>query len=85
MCPKHGEFWQIADNHLRGQGCPKCGKIISKPEDEIISLFSEIEYQQHNRKILDGMEIDIFIHPLKLGIEYNGLRWHSEDFGKDNR
>ena len=85
MCPKHGEFWQIADNHLRGQGCPKCGKIISKPEDEIISLFSEIEYQQHNRKILDGMEIDIFIHPLKLGIEYNGLRWHSEEFGKDNR
>ena len=31
------------------------------------------------------MEIDIFIPPLKLGIEYNGLRWHSEEFGKDHR
>ena len=47
-----------------------------KPEDEIVSLFSEIEHQQHNREILNGMEIDIFIPPLKLGIEYNGLRWH---------
>ena len=56
-----------------------------KPEDEIVSLFSEIEHQQHNREILNGMEIDIFIPPLKLGIEYNGLRWHSEEFGKDHR
>ena len=56
-----------------------------KPEDEIISLFSKIEHQQHNREILNGMEIDIFIPPLKLGIEYNGLRWHSEEFGKDHR
>ena len=24
ICPKHGEFWQEANNHLRGQGCPKC-------------------------------------------------------------
>ena len=56
-----------------------------KPKDEIISLFSEIEHQQHNREILNGMEIDIFIPPLKLGIEYNGLRWHSEEFGKDHR
>ena len=24
ICPKHGEFWQTASEHLRGQGCPKC-------------------------------------------------------------
>ena len=26
ICPIHGEFWQKAGNHLRGQGCPECGK-----------------------------------------------------------
>ena len=26
ICPIHGEFEQIASNHMRGQGCPKCGK-----------------------------------------------------------
>ena len=25
ICPEHGEFWQIANNHMRGAGCPKCG------------------------------------------------------------
>lgn len=25
ICPKHGEFWQMAKDHLRGQGCSKCG------------------------------------------------------------
>ena len=25
ICPKHGEFWQRPDKHLRGIGCPKCG------------------------------------------------------------
>ncbi len=32
ICPEHGEFWQIPNNHLRGRGCPKCGELtrISK-------------------------------------------------------
>lgn len=29
-------------------------------------------------------EIDIFIPELKIGIEYNGLYWHSEKFRKEN-
>ena len=24
-CPVHGSFWQKADNHLLGKGCPICG------------------------------------------------------------
>lgn len=26
ICKIHGEFEQIADSHLQGKGCPKCGK-----------------------------------------------------------
>lgn len=26
ICPEHGEFWQSPSHHLRGQGCPMCGK-----------------------------------------------------------
>lgn len=25
VCPKHGSFWQRADAHLEGKGCPQCG------------------------------------------------------------
>lgn len=30
VCPIHGEFWQCAHNHLRGQGCPECGKEYAR-------------------------------------------------------
>ena len=26
ICPKHGEFLQMPDKHLQGEGCPKCCK-----------------------------------------------------------
>lgn len=26
ICPIHGEFKQIANNHLQGEGCPICGR-----------------------------------------------------------
>ena len=30
ICPIHGEFWQTAKNHLKGQGCPICAKEEQK-------------------------------------------------------
>ena len=36
ICPEHGEFWQIAKDHLRGQGCSKCaGKYVPTTEEWI--------------------------------------------------
>ena len=29
ICPEHGEFLQAPRYHLRGSGCPKCGRIRS--------------------------------------------------------
>ena len=29
ICPEHGEFWQTPNNHMHGQGCPKCGNKIT--------------------------------------------------------
>ena len=84
ICPTHGEFWQIPINHLRGCGCPKCGcSTTSKNEEEIMEFLGIDGYELHNRDILNGREIDIYIPSLKLGIEYDGLRWHSEIFNKD--
>ena len=29
ICPKHGDFQQTPNNHLQGQGCPKCADIAN--------------------------------------------------------
>ena len=98
ICPEHGEFWQTPNNHLNGNGCPLCKnrKIgdglrdtvedFTKKSNEIHDItdcLKALSPQQRNREILRNREIDVYIPPLKLGIEYNGLHWHSERLGKD--
>ena len=34
ICPEHGEFWQIPNNHLNGSGCLECGKKILGIKEE---------------------------------------------------
>ena len=49
----------------------------------LVSLVGENEIVRHDTNILDGLEIDIYLPNYKFGIEYNGLHWHTEAFGKD--
>lgn len=42
-----------------------------------------IEFEQNNRSILSGKELDFYIPSLNLAIECNGIFWHSECMGKD--
>jgi hypothetical protein len=46
-CKKHGEFLQLPSNHLKGQGCKKCGLIsmvnkLSKTTDSYINEAKQI-------------------------------------------
>lgn len=84
-CPIHGDFWQIADNHLCGHGCPLCGNIMSNKETEIYEFCKGIDKNTEirNRILLNNKEIDIYCPSKDIGIEFNGLYWHSEHFKKD--
>ena len=85
-CPIHGDFEQQPNNHLQGQGCKKCFKDKSNIENEIFN-FIKLKYKgevvENDRTMLNGKEIDIFIPEKKLGIEVNGLLWHSEFYKQD--
>lgn len=83
-CPKHGDFKISPDNFLQGKGCPRCGYHLSKNEDEIADIISNFyPVERNNRSILGGLELDMYIPSCKVAIEYNGLRWHSEQFKPD--
>lgn len=59
--------------------CQKCAST-SIPEKEL-QLFLEkydIKYISNNWDILDTKEIDIFLPEYNIGIEHNGIYWHSE-------
>ena len=67
ICPKHGEFWQIPNSHLKGCGCFKCGvensakghlyntkKFIEKAEFIFGNSYdySEVKYVSSSKKII---------------------------------
>lgn len=86
ICPVHGLFWQQANAHARGNGCPSCAHSVSTPENEIADLFEGEGYTviQRDRELLRVgderyvKEIDLVIPKLKLAIEYCGVWWHCE-------
>ena len=83
----HGSFWIKPNDLLGGHGCPKCKHLISQGEDEVVS-FIKSNYDDiikiNDRTVLKGKEIDIFLPKLSIGIEYNGLKWHSEEYKDKN-
>ena len=36
ICPIHGEFWQSPNAHLKGSGCPECGKLKSIDRKSVV-------------------------------------------------
>ena len=59
----------------------------SKKEKEILSYVKEIykgEVKENDRKILDGIELDIYLPELNIAIEFNGAYWHSEQIKGKN-
>lgn len=65
--------------------CTICNPInnnTSTGERELIEFLKE-KYngviQEKNRKTIHPYELDIFLPEFKLGIEFNGLYWHSEE------
>lgn len=80
LCGKHGLFQQAAWKHLNGAGCPNCGQRSS--QEASIKEFLEgygLLVETRNRSILAPKEIDLWLPELKVGIEYHGLHWHTED------
>lgn len=51
ICPKHGEFWQRAANHLKGCGCPKCRyEKMTEEYKDTLQDFIEKANIVHNGK-----------------------------------
>lgn len=61
--------------------------FTSKAHLEIIDFLKSlnIEVIKNNKSLLKGVELDILIPDKKLAIEYNGLLYHSEIYGKKLR
>jgi hypothetical protein len=76
---KHGHEWQATIGHrvISGTGCPKCSLQTSRIEmaiySELYALFDDVAW----REKIAGYECDIFLQDKNIGIEIDGVFWHS--------
>lgn len=80
-CNECGRIFEIeANSFLNGHGCPyhNCNSSLMEKEiaDYINSLGVKVE--TNDRKLLGGMEIDIYLPTEKIAFEFNGIFWHDE-------
>ena len=78
ICPEHGEFWQTPHHHLKGCGCPECGKndisekrladLIENSFGDVIRSYKPLFLKENGKT----QHIDIFLQDLNVGIEYQG-------------
>ena len=84
-CKECGRDFTIEANSFLsgGHGCPYHYRNKSMKEDEIVDMIKKelfIEKVLTNDRIaLDGKEIDIYLPDCNLGIEFDGVFWHSDD------
>jgi G:T-mismatch repair DNA endonuclease (very short patch repair protein) len=87
-CRTHGDFYMTPASHISDrQGCPKCAHTGPSKQEQSVCEFLDglgIDYLQTDRRVIKPKELDIVIPSKNIAIEYNGLRWHSTQFLRDN-
>jgi very-short-patch-repair endonuclease len=83
LCSKNHEWEASLAKRSSGHGCHYCTNQTSKPElyllSELKSLFNKVSH----REKFKGYEVDIFIHDLNLGVEFDGVYFHQKILEKD--
>lgn len=90
QCAKHHDWETEVESRIRGRNCPTCAIALmtSKGESEIAEFLINNGYrvEQSNRSVFKNKrELDIYLSDNQLAIEFNGLYYHSEEMGKDDK
>ena len=84
QCKNNHEWEASVDNRTKGRGCPVCSsrRRTSFPEQAIYYYIKKAfpDAQNGYKEIFNqtSMELDIYIPTIKVGIEYDGRRYHSQ-------
>lgn len=76
---EHGEFLQIASNHLQGCGCPKCKTYKLEAEIRNFLIENKIEYEEHKtfswfKNEIGTKTLDFYLPKYNAAIECQGIQ-----------
>lgn len=89
-------LWDTSVRERTGQrgkrdatGCPLCARHVSRGETELTKFVQSVvddgvEVRTSDRTQIGRMELDIYVPSSKIAVEFNGVYWHTDTFGKDS-
>lgn len=85
-CPQGHSYKAENDNRVRGSQCPRCAKHVSRMETEVSDylkhLLGEDAVKTSDRSLISPYELDMVVPGMRIAVEFNGVYWHTEDYGK---
>ena len=79
---KRGHEWQASvSNRFQGRNCDQCSSELksSFPEQALLFYLGKY-YTVESRVKIAGWELDLYLPDYQIGIEYDGVAYHSKDF-----
>lgn len=81
ICPKHDIFNQNPNNHINGNGCPRCKESKGEIEIRDYLIKNKIEYISQHRfkdcKDILPLPFDFYLPELNICIEFNGRQHYT--------
>lgn len=74
ICPEHGEFWQEANPHLHGVGCPKCAGVKKWTKETFIEKANFIHDNKYDYSDICYINVETNI---KIKCPIHGEFWQT--------
>lgn len=76
-CEKGHEWATAPSGRVRGTMCPICSRTQTSFPEQAIAYYLSQKFKILQRYSIEGYEIDVFLEEYNIGIEYDGIRFHS--------
>lgn len=77
-CSKGHEWCVPPSNRTQGTGCPVCSRTQTSFPEQAIAFYLSKSFNILQRYRKNGYELDIYLVDYSLGIEYDGMFYHTE-------
>lgn len=77
---EYGHEWQATVvNRAYGRGCPECTNAGTSMVEQGVAYYLSKLYEVKQREKVAGCELDIYLPEYSIGIEYDGIFYHSSE------
>ena len=77
-CNRGHEWFVSVANRIQGTGCPICSRTQTSFPEQAMAFYLSKTFNILQRYRIKGYELDIYLEDYSIGIEYDGLFFHSK-------